>query len=80
LTLYPKFERIITMITANTPESIDRFRLVALKSALKLETLGMKRRGQSAYSIVKQELGLKGNKESVLKQLEAKIKEIKNDG
>jgi DNA-directed RNA polymerase beta' subunit len=68
------------MITANTPESIDRFRLVALKSALKLETLGMKRRGQSAYSIVKQELGLKGNKESVLKQLEAKIKEIKNDG
>ena len=67
------------MITANTPESIDRFRLVALKSALKLETLGMKRRGQSAYSIVKQELGLKGNKESVLKQLEAKIKEIKND-
>ena len=80
MTLYPKFERIITMITANTPESIDRFRLVALKSALKLETLGMKRRGQSAYSIVKQELGLKGNKESVLKQLEAKIKEIKNDG
>lgn len=79
MTLYPKFERIITMITANTPESIDRFRLVALKSALKLETLGMKRRGQSAYSIVKQELGLKGNKESVLKQLEAKIKEIKND-
>ena len=68
------------MIIANTPESIDRFRLVALKSALKLETLGMKRRGQSAYSIVKQELGLKGNKESVLKQLEAKIKEIKNDG
>ena len=68
------------MITANTPESIDRFRLVALKSALKLETLGMKRRGQSAYSIVKQELGLKGNKESVLKQLEAKIEEIKNDG
>ena len=67
------------MITANTPESIDRFRLVALKSALKLETLGMKRRGQSAYSIVKQELGLKGNKESVLKQLEAKIKEVKND-
>ena len=64
------------MIVADTPEAIDRFRLVALKGALKMETLGMKRRGQSAYSIVKQEFGFKGNKASVLKQLEQKIKEI----
>lgn len=64
------------MIVADTPEAIDRFRLVALKGALKLETLGMKRRGQSVYSIVKQEFGFKGNKASVLKQLEQKIKEI----
>lgn len=63
-------------IVLDTPEAIDRFRLVALKGALKMETLGMKRRGQSAYSIVKQEFGFKGNKASVLKQLEQKIKEI----
>ena len=59
------------MIVADTPEAIDRFRLVAL---------GMRRRGQSVYSLVKQEFGYKGNKASVLKQLEQKIKEIiKND-
>lgn len=68
------------MIVADTPEAIDRFRLVALKGALKMEVLGMRRRGQSVYSIVKQEFGYKGNKASVLKQLEQKIKEIiKND-
>jgi len=37
----------------------------------------MKRRGQSAYSIVKQEYGFKGNKKSVLEQMEQIIKEIK---
>ena len=63
-------------IVADTPEAIDRFRLVALKGALKMEVLGMTRRGQSVYSIVKQEFGFKGNKASVLKQLEQKIKEI----
>ena len=68
------------MIVADTPEAIDRFRLVALKGALKMEVLGMRRRGQSVYSLVKQEFGYKGNKASVLKQLEQKIKEIiKND-
>jgi hypothetical protein len=32
--------------------------------------MGMKRSGSSAYSIVKEEFGLKGNKKSVLQQLE----------
>jgi hypothetical protein len=67
------------MIVLETPEQIAMFRLLSLRSALKLECLGMKRRGQSAYSIVKAELRLKGNKKSVLKQLEQKIEEIKND-
>jgi hypothetical protein len=38
---------------------------------LKLEILGMTRRGQSAYSIIKQETGLKGSKQKVYDQLEA---------
>lgn len=67
------------MITLDTPEQIDMFRFLSLKSALKLECLGMSRRGQSAYSIVKAEYGFKGNKKSVLKQMEQIIEDIKND-
>ena len=67
------------MITLDAPEQIDMFRFLSLKSALKLECLGMTRRGQSAYSIVKAEYGLKGNKKSVLKQMEQIIEEVKND-
>ena len=57
----------------DTPEAIDRFRLRALRGALKMEIFGMKRRGRSAYSIIKKEFGLKGNKQSVLEQFEKLI-------
>ena len=66
------------MIVANTPEQIDMFRFLSLRSALKLECLGMTRRGQSAYSIIKAEYGFTGNKKSVLEQMEKIIKEVKN--
>jgi hypothetical protein len=59
----------------DTPEGIAFVQLVARRGALRLETLGMKRRGRSAYSICKSEYGLKGSRESVLKQLEAMIEE-----
>jgi hypothetical protein len=39
-----------------------------LEKALRLELLGMKSRGRSAYSIIKSEFGLKGNKQSVYDQ------------
>jgi len=42
----------------------------SLRGALKLEIAGMKRKGRSAYSIVKEEFKLKGNKQKVLEQLE----------
>ena len=51
-------------------EEIALFRMKALRSALKLEILGMKRRGRSVYSIVKEEFGFKGSKQKVLQQLE----------
>jgi len=57
------------------PEQVDAFRLRALRGALKLEILGMKRRGRSVYSIVKEEFGFKGSKQKVLEQMEAKINE-----
>lgn len=65
------------MIILDTPEQIDMFRFLSLRSALKLECLGMGRRGQSAYSIIKQEYGFKGSKKSVLEQMEQIIKEFK---
>jgi len=62
-------------VVLDTPETISLARLSALKGALKLETLGMSRHGRSAYSIVKEEMGFKGNKKKVLEQLEEFIKE-----
>jgi hypothetical protein len=52
----------------DTPEKLQAYRLLTLKSMLKLEVLGMKKAGKSAYSIVKEEFGLKGSKQSVFNQ------------
>lgn len=41
------------MSAVTTPEGINYVHLLALKGALKLESLGMKRRGQSALTIYK---------------------------
>ena len=63
-----------TMLT--TPEQIDAARLITLRGALKLELLGMKRRGRSAYAIIKDEFGLKGNKQSVYNQFDEIVNDI----
>tara|TARA_R100001129_G_scaffold47437_1_gene32313 strand:- start:17 stop:208 length:192 start_codon:yes stop_codon:yes gene_type:complete len=54
-------------------QQIAEFRLRTLHKMLKLEILGMTRRGQSAYSIIKQETGLKGSKQKVYDQLTEKL-------
>jgi hypothetical protein len=59
-----------------TPEQISGARLITLRGALKLELLGMKRRGRSAYSIIKEEFGLKGNKQKVYDQFDLIVKDI----
>jgi hypothetical protein len=51
--------------TLDTTEQIDAFRARVLLKGLKLEILGMARRGQSCYAIIKQEYGLKGSKQKV---------------
>lgn len=61
----------------DTKPQIELFRLTVLVSALRLETVGLKNRGRSAYSILKQELGIKGDKHSVLKQAQDILKTIK---
>jgi len=63
-------------IVLNTPEKIYRFRLLVLELGLKLEIKGMKKRGRSCYSIIKEEFGLKGSRESVLTQFEAIINSL----
>ena len=52
----------------NTPSQIDAFRLLTLRGALRLEVMGMKRHGRSAYAIVKEEFDLKGSKQKVFDQ------------
>ena len=56
-------------------ENIAEFRLRTLHKMLKLEILGMTRRGQSAYAIIKQETGLKGSKQKVYDQLTELLKQ-----
>mgnify|MGYP003153926666 CR=1 FL=1 len=55
-------------MTAITGTDIDLFRMSVLEKALKLELLGMKGRGRSAYSVIKSEFGIKGNRQSVYDQ------------
>ena len=56
------------------PNQIAVYRLMVLRSGLKLEIKGMKAKsGKSCYAIVRQEFGLKGDRASVLEQLDAII-------
>ena len=65
----------IDMIVLDTPEKIELYRLLVLRSALQMEiSTGMKMtRGRTAYSMAKKEFGFKGNKKKVLSQLEEYI-------
>jgi hypothetical protein len=61
----------IRTMTAITGSEIDLFRMSVLEKALKLELLGMKGRGRSAYAIIKSEFSIKGNRQSVYNQFVA---------
>ena len=63
------------MIT--NPEDIDLYAVKAKRVALVLEMEGLKRRGRSAYSLIKEEFGLKGNRQKVFEQLSKIIETIK---
>jgi len=62
-------------IVISGEENVRLTRILALRSACKLELLGMKKRGQSATAIVRQEFGFKGSKQKVLEQLNEWIAE-----
>ena len=64
------------MSALTTTEQIETFRLMTLRSALKLEIKGMKSRGQSAYKILK-DMGFTGSRQSVLDQVNEEIEHQK---
>ena len=66
------------LIVADTHDKIEMYRLLSLKGALRLEIVGLKRRGRSAYALIKDEFGFKGNREKVLEQFNTSLKLFKN--
>ena len=58
-------------------DDIHLRRLLTLLAALKLEVKGMKRRGKTVNQIIKDEFGLKGNRQRVLDQFEAHVNELR---
>lgn len=61
-------------MTTLTGNQIEAARLLTLRQALKLELRGMKRRGRTAYSVLR-DMGFRGSREAVLEQLD----DIRND-
>ena len=52
----------------STPEQIQGARLLAIKYRFKLELKGIKFKGRTSYSIVKEEFKLKGTRKDVYEQ------------
>ena len=66
-------------IVADTPEAIEAFTWIALRGALRLENLGMKRRGPSARKIAAQRLGVSARTSipDMIELVSRKIAELK---
>ena len=59
------------MVIIEGKEQVSAFRLLSLRSGLKLELKGMKvSRGKTCYSIIKKEFNLTGSREVVLRKYE----------
>ena len=57
------------MTTITDPTAIEAARLLVLRHMLRLELLGMRHRGRSAYSIIKSDFGLRGSRQAVFDAL-----------
>ena len=67
------------MRVASKPHEIEWVRLLYLRYGLRMEVVGLKSRGKSAYSIAKEELGIKGIKQKVLDQVNEIIQSVKKE-
>ena len=65
--------------SGNMHNRVEVFRLMTLRAALKLEILGMKSRGRSAYVVLKEELCINGNRQKVLNETNKVINAIKQE-
>ena len=66
------------MMIIDKPEQIALYQMLVLRSALKLEMLGLKMsRGRTAYSAIKHMFNIKGNRQKVLDIFNEIIKEQK---
>jgi len=67
------------MSVISEPNQIALFRLSTLRAGLRLEIKGIRMTAKraSAYSILKRELNLKGNKQKVLDQVSLIIETLK---
>jgi len=61
----------------DTPEAINAYRNQVLLRGLQAEVRGMKlTRGRSCYAVIKEQFGLKGNKQKVLDQFTKLLQNI----
>ena len=67
------------MMIADTPYKLDLLTLLYLRRNLRLEVVGLKGRGRTAYSVLKQELGIKGNRQKVLDQVNQMIQSMNDE-
>ena len=63
----------------DNPEKISLYRLKVLRSAMKLELLGMKRGGKSVFHIVRDEFGFKGNNNKVFEDFSNFLLDVQSD-
>lgn len=63
-------------IVLDTPDAIEAFFMLARRGALKLEIMGLRHSKGSVYAFIKKEYGFKGNRQSVLEQYEAHLREL----
>ena len=61
----------------DNPNHIELYRMMVQHQALKLQMKGIKTRGRSAYSMIKEQYGLKGNIAKVYAQFTVMIEEAK---
>ena len=70
------------MIIADTPQKIELYRMHVLEKMLRLEILGLKmtkNRQPTAYSVIKNEYNLKGNRQKVWDTFKEMIETTKQE-
>ena len=65
------------MMIAENKYQIQLYSMLALRARLRLELVGLKGRGRTAYSLLKEELGIKGNRQEVLDKVNEIIQVMK---